>query len=245
MRSNIFRETRIGFYVLTAILAFSIVFYFIVSMFVSMGYKHCDDSKESNANAFSIRKTIVIDPGHGGEDPGASVNEIIEKDLNLDVSIKLNNFLIGAGYTTKMTRIDDRLLYNRGEENRKKYYDLRNREAIANTHEDSIFISIHMNKFALSYCKGLQTFYSENNPESKIIASYLQENIKFLQPNNKRVIKSGNKTIYLLEKLKTPAVLVECGFISNPQEANLLIDEDYQKILALSIHCGIAEYLEN
>lgn len=244
MRSNIFRETRIGLYVLTAILAFSIVFYFIVSMFVSMGYKGYD-SKESNVDVDSRQKTIVIDAGHGGEDPGASEKEIIEKDLNLDVSIKLNDFLIGAGYNTVMTRDEDKLLYNQGEENRKKYFDLRNREEIANSYENSIFISIHMNKFALSYCKGLQTFYSENNPESKKIATCIQDSVKLLQTYNKRVIKSGNETIYLLKNLKMPAVLIECGFISNPVEANLLIDDDYQKALSLSIYCGIAEYLEN
>lgn len=244
MRSNIFRETRIGLYVLTAILAFSIVFYFIVSMFVSMGYKGYD-SKESNVDVDSRQKTIVIDAGHGGEDPGASEKEIIEKDLNLDVSIKLNDFLIGAGYNTVMTRVEDKLLYNQGEENRKKYFDLRNREEIANSYENSIFISIHMNKFALSYCKGLQTFYSENHPESKKIATCIQDSVKSLQTYNKRVIKSGNETIYLLKNLKMPAVLIECGFISNPVEANLLIDDDYQKALSLSIYCGIAEYLEN
>lgn len=244
MRSNIFRETRIGLYVLTAILAFSVIFYFIVSMFVSMGYKGYN-SKESNVDVDSQAKIIVIDAGHGGEDPGASENKIIEKNLNLDISIKLNDLLVGAGFKTAMTRLEDKLLYNQGEENRKKYFDLRNREEIANSYDNSIFVSIHMNKFALSSCKGLQTFYSENNPESKKIATSVQENVKFLQTDNKRVIKSGNKTIYLLETLKIPAVLIECGFISNPLEANLLVDEDYQKALALSIYCGIAEYLEN
>lgn len=244
MRSNIFRETRIGFYVLTAILAFSIVFYFLVSMFVSMGYKGYKDAKESNSTTVDNR-TIVIDPGHGGEDPGASENDIIEKHLNLDVSLKLNSFLTGAGYNTILTRTEDKLLYKQGEENRKKFFDLRNREEIANTYENSLFVSIHMNKFPASYCKGLQTFYSENNPESKIIANSVQENIRLLQTDNKRAIKSGNQTIYLLEKLQMPAVLIECGFISNPEEAKLLINEDYQKALALSIYCGIAEYLEN
>lgn len=244
MRSNIFRETRIGFYVLTAILAFSIVFYFLVSMFVSMGYKGYKDAKESNSTTVDNR-TIVIDPGHGGEDPGASENDIIEKHLNLDVSLKLNSFLTGAGYNTILTRTEDKLLYKQGEENRKKFFDLRNREEIANTYENSLFVSIHMNKFPASYCKGLQTFYSENNPESKIIANSVQENIRLLQTDNKRAIKSGNQTIYLLEKLQMPAVLIECGFVSNPEEAKLLINEDYQKALALSIYCGIAEYLEN
>ena len=245
MRSNIFRETRIGFYVLTAILAFSIVFYFLVSMFVSMGYKGYKDAKESNSTTVNNQKNILIDPGHGGEDPGASENDIIEKHLNLDVSLKLNSFLTGAGYSTFLTRTEDKLLYKQGEENRKKFFDLRNREEIANTYENSLFVSIHMNKFPASYCKGLQTFYSENNPESKIIANSVQENIRFLQTDNKRAIKSGNQTIYLLEKLQMPAVLIECGFVSNPEEAKLLINEDYQKALALSIYCGIAEYLEN
>ncbi len=245
MRTNIFREAKISLCILSLVLAVATVFYFIASMFTSMGY---EGFKKANADITVTDQknlTVIIDPGHGGEDPGAVVNDLIEKNLNLEVAGYLNEFLKFSGYTSVMTRTDDILLYNQGEENRKKYYDVRNREAIAESYENSVFISIHMNKFPQEYCKGLQVFYSSNNENSIRLAESIQNNITFLQTDNNRKIKNGNDTIYLMENLEIPAVLVECGFLSNETEASLLKEKNYKLAIAVSLYCSISEYAES
>ena len=241
MRSNVFREARIGLFVLALIVLFSLLFYFFASMFTSMGYGGFRLSKSVSTDD---KQVIVLDAGHGGEDPGAVANGLIEKELNLHISRTINSLLQSNGYTTVLTRNDDTLLYNTGQENKKKYYDLRNREAIANEYRNSIFISLHMNKFPMQSCKGLQVFYSSNNELSYKLAQSVQESARILQIDNKREVKEGNESIYLLENLKMPSVLIECGFISNDIESEMLELEEYRTALALSIYCGIAEYLE-
>ena len=241
MRSNVFREARIGLFVLALIMLFSLLFYFFASMFTSMGYGGLRLSKSVSTDD---KQVIVLDAGHGGEDPGAVANGLIEKELNLHISRTINSLLQSNGYTTVLTRNDDTLLYNTGQENKKKYYDLRNREAIANEYRNSIFISLHMNKFPMQSCKGLQVFYSSNNESSYKLAQSVQESARILQIDNKREVKEGNESIYLLENLKMPSVLIECGFISNDIESEMLELEEYRTALALSIYCGIAEYLE-
>lgn len=242
MRSN-FNEARISLMIISIILSVSLVFFFIASMFTSMGYEGLRNSKKASVEN-NDKLTIIIDAGHGGEDPGAVDNGVVEKNVNLEIALSVSDMLSAFGYKTVLTRSDDYLLYKNGQENRKKYYDVRNREEIANSFENAIFVSIHMNKFNEEYCKGLQTFYSENNPDSKCLADIIQENAKILQQNNTRKTKSGNKTIYLMEKLSMPSVLVECGFISNPNEAKLLSDDNYKKSLAFALSCSICEFLE-
>lgn len=245
MRSNVFKDARVSLYILACVMAFSLLFYVFASMFTSVGYRGFRRAREANTVVFCNKPTVILDAGHGGEDPGAVDNGLIEKDLNLSVTLKLDEILRCFGYNTALTRNDDVLLYNEGEEERKKYHDVRNRASFAEGFEDAIFISIHMNKFSAEYCKGLQTFYSNNNPQSKVLAEYVQENSRTLQNYNKRVIKSGDDTIYLLDNLNMPAILIECGFISNLDEALLLSDDDYQVALAFTLYCGISEFLES
>lgn len=245
MRFNIYKEARISLLVLSIVISICLLFYLFASMFTSMGYNGLKTSAVIEKVNASSKPIIIIDAGHGGEDPGAVSNNLVEKDLNLEIAILLNEILNSNGYQTKLTRIDDRLLYNDGEEGRKKYYDLRNREIIANSYDDAIFVSIHMNKFPASYCKGLQAFYSNDNQSGRLLAECIQSNAKRIQTDNKRVVADGKETIYLLEKLKMPAALVECGFISNEAEAQLFTDSDYKIALAMSIYCGIADFLEN
>ena len=244
MRSNAFKEARIGLLVLSLVLAFVLLFYFFASMFTSMGYKKLRDSDPASADNISSI-TIIIDAGHGGEDPGAVVGEMLEKEINLYVAFALNVLFENSGYSTVMTRCDDVLLYNHGEENKKKYHDLRNREAIADKYEDALFISLHMNKYPLETCNGLQVFYSSNNVLSKSFAESVQLSAKHLQPNNHRIAKQENENIYLLKSIDIPAILVECGFLSNPEENALLKTNEYRTALALSIYCGAVEQLEN
>ncbi len=243
MRSNIFREAKISLCILSLVLAFATVFYFIASMFTSMGYEGFKKASVDISDKEDL--IVIIDPGHGGEDPGAVANNLIEKDLNLEVAGYLNEFLKVSGYASVMTRTEDILLYNQGEEDKKKYYDVRNREAIAESYDNSVFVSIHMNKFAQEDCKGLQVFYSSNNENSIKLAEAIQNSIALLQPDNDRKIKIGNDAIYLMENLEIPAVLVECGFLSNETEASLLKDKNYKLAIAISLYCSISEYAES
>ncbi len=243
MRSNIFREAKISLCILSLVLAAATVFYFIASMFTAMGY---EAFKKANADITSGEDlTIIIDPGHGGEDPGAVANNLIEKELNLEVAGYLNELLRASGYISVMTRTEDLLLYNQGEEGKKKYYDVRNREVMAESYDNPVFISIHMNKFPQEYCKGLQVFYSSNNENSIKLAEAIQSNITLLQPDNNRKIKIGNDSIYLMDNLDMPAVLVECGFLSNSTEASLLKDKNYKLAMAISLYCSISEFAES
>ena len=192
-------------------------------------------------------KTIIIDPGHGGEDCGAiGVTGIYEKDLNMQISKKLGDYLRAAGYNVIYTRTEDKLLYTE-EENIKgmrKIYDLKNRTNIANSYSDAIFISIHMNSYGNENCSGLQVYHTPGNEEAKKLALNVQSSVKSsLQANNKRTIKSG-ENIFLLENSANPAILIECGFISNTEESTKLSEKEYQKELCFSILCGIIEYVK-
>ncbi len=190
------------------------------------------------------RLTLIIDPGHGGEDPGAVVGSIEEKNINLAVSLKLLQFLQLIDADIVITRTTDKMLYDVGEESRKKFYDLYNRLAFTKKYPDSVFISIHQNKFPIESCKGMQVFYGIKNSDSMLLANSIQSAVKNLQPDNHRTVKSGN-SIYLLENSEVPSVIIECGFISNPTDSALLVDEDYTDKLAFYIFCGISQYLED
>lgn len=189
--------------------------------------------------------SLVIDAGHGGEDGGAvSSTGILEKDLNLRISLTLNDIFSVSGVNAAMTRTDDRMLYNDASSGKKKSQDLKNRVLIAADYPDSLFVSIHMNKFAESKYSGLQVYYSKNNPESKTLADKIQSFTKeYLQPNNNRLTKEVGSGIYLLEHINTPAVLVECGFLSNETEAAKLNDPNYQKKLSCVIYAAVIDHL--
>lgn len=243
-----FKEPRIFLVLLAILLVAVLLFYCITSMITSVGYQAFAeaatpvvlDPEEGERAAF----TIILDAGHGGEDPGAVANGLNEKELNLAITAKVADFLKLSGYTVVLTRSDDRLLYNSGEENRKKYYDLYNRLQFAEEYPDAIFISIHMNKFPMESCKGLQTFYSMNDPRSSALAEALQNASTLVMPGNRRTIKSDNRTIFLLKNLQMPAVIVECGFLSNAEDAKNLSNANYQNKLAFALASGIGQYCE-
>lgn len=228
------------FYVInkkSIILTFSLVFVFIMSSFIYNSYqKSMVTSVTSNV--------IVIDPGHGGEDGGAvGVTGIKEKDLNLKIALKLKEKLLNSGINVVMTRETDIMLCDKNQQKKRKRTDFDNRIKIAQNYNNAIFISIHMNYFEDNSQSGAQIFYSKNNPESKEIASILREELKnSLNPNNKRQIKPSGKEIYLLSNLKIPACLIECGFISNPTEEQLLMSDNYQEKIAETIKNGLLKY---
>ncbi|MBQ7383423.1 MAG: N-acetylmuramoyl-L-alanine amidase [Clostridia bacterium] len=191
--------------------------------------------------------TVIIDAGHGGEDGGAiGKNGIYEKELNLAIAQDLAAMLRSSGIDVVMTRETDILLYDRNTDyrGRKKMLDLAARVKIAESYENCIFVSIHMNSFPQEKYSGLQVYYSANTPEARSLAESIQSSVqKHLQKDNNRKIKQASSNIFLLDRIKHPAVLVECGFLSNSEECALLSSEEYRQKLTLSIFCGITEYI--
>ncbi len=189
---------------------------------------------------------LIIDPGHGGEDGGCSAGNVVEKDLNLSVGESIYEICRFMGVPAKMTRTEDVLLYDMYGDlsdytGKKKAFDLKNRLRFA-TEEGTVYLGIHMNKFPQSQYSGLQVYYSPNHADSKAYADKIKEyNKEYLQPENAREVKKATSSIYILSKAQMPAVLVECGFLSNDEELSLLCDGEYRKKLALEIFCAVAE----
>lgn len=221
---------------------------------LSAGFNKVQSKQEPvNVNAEIVSDNdalplIIVDPGHGGEDGGtASSKGVLEKDINLSISHKVNDLLTFMGYETIMTRTEDNLIYSGTPSTmrEKKVSDIQNRMKIISENPNSIFLSIHQNYFTQSKYSGAQVFYSGGNSESKAIAETLQKSIvSAIQNDNIRKVKQSGNEIYLLYHATTPAVMVECGFMSNPGEALLLCDEEYQKKMAFAIVSGITDYLK-
>ena len=190
--------------------------------------------------------TIIIDAGHGGEDGGAVVqNDIVEKDINLAIAQKTNELLSLLGFQTYMVRDSDKLIYDSDSktQRQKKNSDLRNRLSLMNKFENCIYISIHQNKFDDDKVWGAQTFYSPNDENSPILAEFVQSSIiSLIQPNNKRVIKKTGTNVFVIYNATKPAIMVECGFMSNNEELLKLKDNNYQNQMSFSISNGILNY---
>lgn len=189
---------------------------------------------------------VIIDAGHGGEDGGAqAASGLCEKDINLDIAKKLYTLLKLSDYTPVLVRDNDRLMYRAGEESRKKYYDIKNRVDFANDYPNAVFISIHQNKFPIEKYRGFQVWYSKNNESSRIYADLVQNNVKsLLQSENNRLSKQADRKIKVLDSLNMPAILAECGFLSNADEAALLAEENYRNKLAFLLYMSTVEFLE-
>ncbi len=192
------------------------------------------------------RPTIIIDPGHGGMDGGATANGLIEKDINLAISLNLKDLLSIQGFRVIMTREDDRSLHDDGltQIARQKRSDMYHRLDVMKQNPKAIFISIHQNKFEQSSSRGAQIFYSQNLPDSQKLADSIQASFQtLLQPDNKREIKAAQNNLFLLYEAQIPAVMVECGFISNPEEAANLSSQEYQKQVAFAVSQGLTQFL--
>lgn len=230
------------------VLALCIVISAIVSIMVGfLFHSKTINSLPASADISEKEQLIIIDAGHGGEDPGAvGKNGVLEKDLNLEITQRIGKILENNGFTVIYTRTEDKLLY-KPEENIKgirKISDLKNRCKISLDNPEALFVSIHMNSYGSEKYSGLQVYYSEKNTESKTVADKIQNAVKAsLQPNNNRKIKSG-EGMYLLEHTVSPAVLIECGFLTNGEECERLKEKEYQNNLSFAIVCGIIEYVE-
>lgn len=189
---------------------------------------------------------IIIDAGHGGEDGGAvGTDGTNEKDINLAIALKLNDILTVFGYETRMVRVSDISIHNDGADTirERKVSDIRNRTAIMEEYDNCLYVSIHQNKYEDSRIWGAQTFYSPNDEASKNLAQFIQTSIATkIQPDNSRLIKESGTSIYVLYNATKPAVMVECGFMSNYNELLQLKTEEYQSQMAFSISSGIINY---
>ena len=216
-------------------------------MYLSFGSLVEERAITTNKNLDNT-KTVIIDAGHGGEDGGAiGIDEICEKDINLEIAKKLKYIFEFNGMNVVMTRDSDKSIHDEDCKtiSEKKKSDIRNRLKIIEDTDNAIVLSIHQNKFEQKSCKGAQIFYGKNNEDSEVLAEYLQKSfINKLQPENKRTIQKDNRKLYLLENATCPIVLIECGFLSNDEDAKNLTDDDYQKKIALTIFKGVMDYYE-
>ena len=190
-------------------------------------------------------KIIVIDAGHGVPDEGAqSSNGTTEAETNLKIALKLQNLLEQSGCTVVLTRSDENAIYDLDSKTlkQKKISDIKNRVKIGNESSADIFVSIHLNKIPQSQYDGWQTFYKEGSEEGAKLAKTIQENLnKTIQKENNRIAKTIDN-IYIIKHVEIPTTIVECGFLSNPEEEKLLLEDEYQNKLAWGIYNGIIDY---
>lgn len=227
-------------YVLFLMISVTVVFCLITSI-------NGSETKPANAVPELKKKVIIIDPGHGGFDGGAvAFNGTPEKNINLQISLKLRDYLAFFGYDTVLTRDTDISLEDEGTETirQKKSSDIHNRLALFNSVDNSILISVHQNFYSEEKYSGSQMFYSPNNEDkSSVLAQDIQNSIVCnVQKDNKREIKKCDSSVYLIYNSQKPAVLAECGFISNREESQKLQTDEYQNKIALSVALGIIDY---
>lgn len=196
------------------------------------------------ASQLSRDPVIVIDPGHGGEDPGMlGVGGLKEKGINLAVAWKLKEILQEQGFSVVMTREEDTCLCGEDARN-KKAQDMQKRIAIIEEASPLLTVSIHQNSYQDPEVFGPQVFYYTDSAEGEALAGFLQEELNQGLSIKRPRKEKGNKTYYLLKKSKGVLAIVECGFLTNPEEAALLQEEKYQKKVAEAIARGIGRYLE-
>ena len=182
------------------------------------------------------RRVVLIDPGHGGFDPGMVGENILEKDVNLEIALLLQGLLEQGGSTVLLTRNQDEALA------RTKSRDMDARRLLANTAQADVMISIHQNSYPSENVTGTQVFFYEGSDQSRRLAEILQaETRAFLNQTNNREARSST-SYYILRQTEIPAVIIECGFLSSPREARLLGDDEYQERMAWAIYQGIVKF---
>ena len=218
---------------------------FIIAVIILAGlwFLNQNITEKVTATTAEEKMRIVIDAGHGGEDPGKiAVNGALEKEINLSVAKKLKLLLEEQGIEVKMVREEDKMLSSESAKN-KKMEDMKARVKLINHSVPALVVSIHQNSFSDASAKGAQVFYHAESKEGKTASEIMQKNLKEIDTDNHRQAK-GNDDYYLLKHTEVPVIIVECGFLSNPEEAELLIKEEYQNKLADVMSKGIVEYLE-
>ena len=216
--------------------------FLLIAVCINISYKIDDVMvKTVGINNIQTKKTVIIDPGHGGIDVGTvGIDGSLEKNINLSISLDLYDFLMVSGINTVLTRDGDYEMYRAGEQRTKS--DLYNRMDYINSVPNSILISIHQNHFENEAEWGTQVWYSPNDEISPTLADKILQSVKKnIQPENKRENKVSDNSYYILYKAQKPSVMVEFGFVSNENENKRLQDKEYQRDMAYSILVGICE----
>ncbi len=196
-----------------------------------------DVVKEQVSEIDKSNPVIIIDPGHGGEDPGkVGINDILEKDINLQIAMKVRDLMEEVGIEVVMTREDDKVPERKKE-------DLENRVELINKTRPTIALCIHQNSYTSPDIFGAQVFYHTKTAEAVDIATLVQESLRAIDSSNTREIKK-NDTYYMLKFSEAPTIIVECGFLTNPTEAQKLTTEEYQDEVAFAICEGIVKWLD-
>ena len=231
-------KNKFVFYKLTPIYAGILVLLFTISWWGN----RVISTASQNISA-PMGKIVIIDAGHGGVDGGAtSVNGVLESKINLEIAQKLNDLLHLLGIHTKMIRTEDISIYTEGESiAAKKVSDIKNRIKIVNETEDGILISIHQNHFSEAKYKGAQIFYRPFGDSMQLAEKMQTAFRETINPGNRRKIKKASG-VYLLQNIQKTGILIECGFISNPEEASLLCNATYQNKVATVIATTISRY---
>lgn len=190
-------------------------------------------------------KCVVLDAGHGGDDPGkVGINGVEEKNVNLEITLLVKEYLEASDVKVVLTREEDKGLYDAGTNN-KKAQDMKRRVEIFESAGAMLAVSIHQNSYPEEYVHGAQVFYYTGSEEGEKLAESIQAClIRLADPDNTRQVKA-NDSYYLLKKTGIPIVIAECGFLSNAEEAEKLCEEDYQKKVAWAIHLGILQYINS
>ncbi|MCE4051782.1 MULTISPECIES: N-acetylmuramoyl-L-alanine amidase CwlD [Bacillaceae] len=218
----------------------------LILLFFILQFDFSDDDSWDAWNLPLTGKIIVIDPGHGGPDGGAGDEEVLEKDVALDVSLKIRDYLQEQGALVIMTREEDKDLAGddvKGYRNR-KVADLKERLNMINSSDADLFLSIHLNAIPSSKWSGAQTFFSPQLEDNEIAAKFIQDELIDNLENTTRKAKPLN-SVYILKYAKKPGALVEIGFLSNPAEKKNLMDKEYQNKIAASIYKGVNRYFSN
>lgn len=212
-----------------------------------------DDMQDGSGNTLSGgtgaerqpgQDCIVIDPGHGGADPGkVGINGALEKDINLQMAYLLKESLEAQGFYVVLTRTRDESLSGDGS-NSGKVQDLQNRIRLITEEDPIMVISIHQNSYTQESVRGAQVFYYETSEDAKLLAECIQRSLIAAADDGNHREAKGNTSYFLLKKTPVVTVIVECGFLSNWQEAELLVQESYQRLMVGAITDGILEYLE-
>lgn len=187
--------------------------------------------------------SVVLDAGHGGIDPGKKgINGCLEKDINLDIAKRLESMLQLQGVSVTMTRTDDEGLYSESDANKKRA-DLKKRCELINKTAPDVAVSIHQNSYSSQSAKGAQVFYYEMSAQGRELAEILQAKLTEYADNSNRRGAKADDEYYLLINTEVPAVIVECGFLSNSAEAELLCTDEYKDKITYAIYMGILEYI--
>ena len=219
--------------------------FFVLTVAASAVYAHIRGRSVETFVTPMNGRIVLLDPGHGGKDAGASANGAVEKELNLEIARLVQGYIEEGGGTAILTRNEDRDTSdpNRAAGTSWKMSDLKSRKKDIENFKADAFVSIHMNKFGQSKYRGAQVFYTAESEESKILGETLQRSVKdVLDDGNTREAKPSKNAIYVLKGNTVPSALIECGFLSNAEEAQLLSDPDYRRRVAWGIYIGIVRF---